>query len=93
MVNFEKSEIMNKKHLDLKFGIGEEVYVVFKERTTVEVLKGKIEEISYSLKCGLHYYLDIEFDEFKEDEIIAVNDKEGLIKKIDELLESDEENE
>lgn len=76
--------------LDIKYGIDDEVYVVFKENGTVQVVKSKIVEFSYSTKYGLRYYIDVpRYDEFIEDEIIATNDKEGLIKKIDELLERD----
>ena len=75
--------------IELKYGIDDEVYAVFKENGTVQVIKGKINEFSYSVKHGLNYYINDVFDDFKEDEIIAINDKEGLIKKIDELLEDD----
>lgn len=73
--------------IEIKYGIDEEVYIVFKEQDTVQVIKGKIVEFSYSTKYGLCYYIDVpRYDGFKEDEIIAVDDKEGLIKKIDKLL-------
>lgn len=77
--------------LEIKYGIDDEVYAVFKEQDTVQVIKGKINEFSYSTKYGLSYYIDVpRYDDFKEDEIIAVDDKEGLVKKIDELLERGE---
>lgn len=75
--------------LELKYSIGDEVYVVFKENYKVNVLKGKIEEFCYSGKYGLDYYIDGVCEEFKEDDIIPVNDKDGLVKKIDELMKND----
>lgn len=69
-----------------KYGIGDKVYVVFKEtnKSETEVCVGIVQEILIR-ENTIEYYVDTLYEEFKEEELIPINDKEGLAKKIDEL--------
>lgn len=69
-----------------KYGIGDKVYVVFKEtdKNEIEVCVGTVQEILIK-KDTIGYYVDTLYEEFKEEELVPINDKEGLAKKIDEL--------
>lgn len=78
--------------LDIKYKFGDEVYVVFKENDgLIRVFKDKVQEISMSEKYGLHYYVNKLCEEFKEEELVSVNDKNLLIARIDELSEVENE--
>lgn len=77
--------------LDLKFGIGDIVYIVYKEPKSfeVKVFKDEITEFAISKKNGLVYYTEKFGDEIKEEDMILANEPsiEVLLKaKIDELL-------
>lgn len=74
--------------LDIKYKFGDEVYVVFKENDgMVRVFKAKIVEFSMSEKYGLRYYVDsVVAEEFKEEELVPVNDPGELLIRIDKLL-------
>lgn len=69
-----------------KYGIGDKVYVVFKEtnKSEIEVCVGTVQEILIK-ENTIAYYVDTLFEEFKEEELISINDKERLTKRIDEL--------
>ena len=78
--------------LDIKYSFGDEVYVVFKENDgLIRVFKDKVQEISMSEKYGLHYYVNKLCEEFKEEELVSINDKNLLIARIDELSEVENE--
>lgn len=75
--------------LDLKFGIGDIVYIVYKEKKEVKVLKDEITEFAISKQYGLVYYTEKFGDEIKEEDMIRADEPniEVLLKaKIDELL-------
>lgn len=77
--------------LDLKFGIGDIVYIVYKEPRSfaVNVFKDEIVEFAMSKEYGLVYYTEKFGDEIKEENLILSNEPniEVLLKaKIDELL-------
>lgn len=73
--------------INTKYGIGDRVYVVFKEtdKSNLEVCVGDIVEIVISAGNDIDYYIDSIYEEFKEEELVPINDKEGLSKRIDEL--------
>ena len=69
--------------LDLKYKFGDEVYVVYIEDDgIVRVFKDKIVEFSMSEQ----YYVDKMCEEFKEEELVRIDDTAGLVKRINELL-------
>lgn len=72
--------------INTKYGIGDKVYVVFKEtdKSEIEVCVATVQEILIR-ENTIRYYIDTLYEEFKEEELIPINDKEGLAKKIDEL--------
>ena len=77
--------------LDLKFGIGDVVYIIYKEPKDfeVKVFKDEIVEFAMSKEYGLVYYTEKYGDEIKEENMILANEPniEVLLKaKIDELL-------
>ena len=77
--------------LDLKFGIGEIVYIIYKEPKDfeVKVFKDEIVEFAMSKEYGLVYYTEKYGDEIKEENLILASEPniEVLLKaKIDELL-------
>lgn len=69
-----------------KYGIGDKVYVVFKEtnKSEIEVCVGTVQEILIKEQT-IEYYIDTVYEAFEEEELIPINDKLGLSKKIDEL--------
>ena len=72
--------------IDTKYAIEDKVYVVFKEtdKSETEVCVGTVQEILIK-KNTIGYYVDTLYEEFKEEELVAINDKLGLSKRIDEL--------
>lgn len=75
-------------NIKTKFKIGEEVYIIFKEKDGfIQLFKDKVDEIIINNKDIL-YYGNILCEEFKEEQLISINDKELLIKKIDELIKN-----
>ena len=75
--------------LDLKFGIGDIVYLVYKDGKEVKVFKDEITEFAISKQYGLVYYTEKFGDEIKEEDMICADEPniEVLLKaKIDELL-------
>lgn len=72
--------------INTKYYIGDKVYVVFKEttRSEIEVCVGTIKEILIK-ENTIKYYVDTLYEEFEEEELVPINDKEGLAKRIDEL--------
>lgn len=73
--------------LNLKYKFGDEVYVVYIEDDgIVRVFKDKVVEFSMSEEYGLHYYVDKMCEEFKEEELVRINDTDGLVNRINELL-------
>lgn len=80
--------------IETKYAIGEEVYVIFKEDNgSIKLFKDTITEITLSSyeKTGYlyAYYVGNMCEEFIESEIIRFDDKEGLIKTIDQLCDND----
>ena len=72
--------------IKLKYKFGDEVYVLLKEYDVVRVFKGKVKEFAVREKHEPVYYVDSLCDEFTEEELIPVDDKELLAAKIEELL-------
>ena len=77
--------------LDLKFGIGDIVYIVYRKPKDfeVKVFKDEIVEFAMSKEYGLVYYTEKFGDEIKEENLILASEPniEVLLKsKIDELL-------
>lgn len=70
-----------------KFGIREKVYVVYKEDDIVHVFEDEILSITVIEDKTIDYLLDRTCDTFKDYELVRINDKESLIKRIVELLE------
>lgn len=76
-------------NIKTKFKIGEEVYIIFKEKNDqiLQLFKDKVTEIVIN-EDDILYYGDVLCEEFKEDDLVSINDKELLIKKIDELIKN-----
>lgn len=80
--------------LDLKFGIGDIVYIIYWENKEVKVFKDEITEFAISKEYGLVYYTEKFGDEIKEEDMILADEPniEVLLKaKIDKLLGGFEE--
>lgn len=77
--------------LELKYKLGEEVYVVFKEDDgMVRVFKDRIVEFAMSEKYGLHYFVENTVaEDFNEEELIPINREDLLIERINKLLEEE----
>lgn len=70
-----------------KFAIGDKVYILYRTGDMkVTLMKDEIAKIVITDK-GIVYYGKIMDAEFKEEEIVLINDYEHLIKKIIELAE------
>ena len=69
-----------------KYDIGDKVYVVFEEinKNKIEVCVGTVQDILIK-ENTIGYYVDTLFEKITEEELIPINDKEGLAKKIDEV--------
>lgn len=76
--------------IDTKFGIGDDVYAVYKEDDEVKVFKDEITEILIT-KTQTIYYCSIVGWELKEDDLISTADRDKVIDRIDELLKRSEE--
>lgn len=76
-------------NITTKFKIGEEVYIIFKEENNeiLQLFKDKVTEIVIN-EDDILYYGNVLCEEFKEEQLISINDKELLIKKIDELIKN-----
>lgn len=76
--------------INTKFGIGDEVYIVYKENDEVKIFKDEIEEIViYEVETC--YYVRNSCEQIREDELIHIENRDKVIDKIDELLEECEE--
>lgn len=78
--------------IDVKFGLGDEVFVFEKaENGDTVINKGKIEQICID-KEGTSYFIDDFYDEYYEDDIISVNaDPADVSKKLYEVTENGRE--
>lgn len=76
--------------IDTKFGIGDDVYAVYKEDDEVKVFKDEITEILIT-ETQTIYYSSIVGWELKEDDLISTADRDKVIDRIDELLKRSEE--
>lgn len=76
-------------NIKTKFKIGEGVYIIFKEKNNqiLRLFKDEVTEIVIN-EDDILYYGDVLCEEFKEEQLISINDKELLIKKIDELIKN-----
>lgn len=72
--------------INTKYGIGDKVYAVFKEtdKSEIEVCVGTVREILIKEQT-IEYYIDTVYEAFEEVDLIPINDKLGLTKRIDEL--------
>jgi len=74
--------------LDIKYNLDDEVYAVYKEDDgVVRLFKDKIVEFAISKEHGLHYFLENSGEDFKEEELILVDQQDSLIERINKLLE------
>lgn len=74
--------------INTKFGIGDEVYIIYKENGEVKIFKDEIMEILITDTQTL-YYVSTSADEYDEKQFIPTNLREIVIDKIDELLKED----
>lgn len=74
--------------INTKFGIGDEVYILYKENGEVKIFKDEILEILITDTQTL-YYVSTSADEYDEKQFIPTNLREIVIDKIDELLKGD----
>ena len=74
--------------INTKFGIGDEVYILYKENGEVIIFKDEILEILITDTQTL-YYVSTSADEYDEKQFIPTNLREIVIDKIDELLKED----
>lgn len=75
----------------IKFAIGEELYVIYKEEkdNIIRLFKDKVTEIVIR-EDETVYYLDKMCEEFHEEELVKYKDKTTLLYKIDQLIEKGE---
>ena len=74
--------------INTKFGIGDEVYILYKENGEVKIFKDEIKEILITKNQTL-YYVSTSCDEYDGTQFIPMISRENVINKIDELLEED----
>ena len=71
--------------IETKYEIGQRIWVVYADRGEVCIYDDYIGWISVD-KEGLTYGLEEACDDKKEEDIILYNDKEKLLKKIEETM-------
>ncbi len=74
--------------INTKFGIGDEVYILYKENGEVKIFKDKIMEILITGTRTL-YYVSTSADEYNEKQFIPAILRENVIDEIDKLLKED----
>lgn len=74
--------------INTKFGIGDEVYILYKENGEVKIFKDEILEILITDTQTL-YYVSTSANEYDEKQFIPTDLRENVIDKIDELLKED----
>lgn len=74
--------------INTKFGIGDEVYIIYKENGEVKIFKDEIMEILITDTQTL-YYVSTSANEYNEKQFIPSDLRENVIDKIDELLKED----
>lgn len=74
--------------INTKFGIGDEVYIIYKENGEVKIFKDEIVEILITDTQTL-YYVSTSANEYNEKQFIPSDLRENVIDKIDELLKED----
>ena len=74
--------------INTKFGIGDEVYIIYKENGEVKIFKDEIMEILITDTQTL-YYVSTSSNEYNEKQFIPSDLRENVIDKIDELLKED----
>lgn len=72
--------------INTKFKIGEEVYIIYKEKNNVIINKDIIKEIAINEKEDIFYYTNNYCDEIKECELVETYATSKLVSKIEELL-------
>lgn len=79
-------------NIKTKFEIGQIVYVVFREdnEVWVKVFDDAIQEIVIG-EDGVTYYLTKICEEFKEEDLIPINNSEALTDRIDYLLKGSDQ--
>ena len=76
--------------VNLKFKIGDIVYVIFKEDDGIgRVFKTKVEEAIISDE-GISYYVADWFEHFKEEELVLASNPNDMILKIQNMFEKTE---
>lgn len=75
--------------IESKFGLHEKVYAVYKEVNDIfaHVFEDEIISITVIEDGTIDYLLDKMCETFKDYELVRIDDKDGLIKRIDEVLE------
>ncbi len=73
-----------------KYDIGQRVWVVYKNQGEVSVYDDYIDEICVNNEKQIYYILKNVCTDREENEIILYEDTETLVKKIKEILESEE---
>lgn len=76
--------------IETKYKIGEDVYIVFKEDCDdyVQIYKGSISEIIIKKNEQLYFAINL-CEEFSEEDIVPIERKDLLEKRIDELLNNE----
>lgn len=78
--------------IESKFEIGQAVWVVYPSNGEVNIYDDEISEICVD-EDGIYYILREACIDGREEEIIAYEDKEGLINKIEKLMKEIREKE
>lgn len=73
-----------------KYEIGQRIWVVYKKQGEVSVYDDYIDEICVNNEKQIYYILKNVCTDREENEIILYEDTETLVKKIKEILESEE---
>ena len=71
-------------NIKTKFELGEKVFIIYKEDGMIKMYTDEVDQIVVS-NDGIGYYGTVICEEFKENELVAYNDKEALLYKIEEL--------
>ena len=73
-----------------KFGIGQRIWVVYENKGEVSVYDDYIDEICVNNEKQIYYILKNACIDREEKDIILYEETETLVKKIKEILESEE---
>lgn len=78
--------------IETKYDVGQHIWIVYEANKEVSIYDDCIASIVHDGN-GYYYCSSINYDEYKEDEVITYEDTNKLVEKIKEILKEIEERE